>query len=188
MSRAAIPLTLLMILFLVQASCIFDPKEDADPPPPKVVEWPDMTDREHPIEALVLCYENPNLSTSMNVYNGLLHSQYYFVLQAEDVPPGEDQRMTRGEDIESTQWIFDNQIILELEITPASWQQVLDFEGEPCENCWSTEREYYIKAQFEQEGNTFVSNPGENVVQMVIAPDEADSNKYVIRAIFDLKK
>jgi hypothetical protein len=187
MSRTALPLILLLILS-VGASCIFDPKENADPPPAKKVEWPDMTNREDPITALVLCYENPTLSTSMTVYNGLLHSGYYFVLQLEDVPAGQDQRMTRSEDILSTERIFENQTLLELEITPASWTQVDNFEGQPCENCWSTERDYLIRAQFELEGTIYESLPGQSMVQIVVVPDESDSSKYVIRAIFDIKK
>jgi hypothetical protein len=185
--KTALPL-LLITAMLAAPSCIFDPKEDPVIPVKDPVVWPDMTTRDDAIKVVVLAYQNPNDSGSDSKYNALLHSQYFFKLHSSDVEPTESQIMTRVQDLLSTEWIFDNQTMLELSITPeiGSWDAVELVEGDPCDNCWETTRSYYIRAQFEDEGTIYQSPPTSAFVRIIVAPDESDATKWVLRAMFDL--
>ena len=187
--KTALPL-LLITAMLASPSCIFDPKEDPVIPVKDPIVWPDMTTREDPIKVVVLAYENPDDQASNENYEGLLHSQYFFKLHSSDVEDGESQIMTRPEDINSTKWIFDVHTALELTITPeiGSWDAVdpPTVEGLPCENCWETTRSYFIRFQDEDEGTIYQSPPERAFVRVIVAPDESDATKWVLRAMFDL--
>jgi hypothetical protein len=175
---------------LVSPSCIFDPKENeeikVDPP----VEWPDRTSRDDVIEIVVLSYQEQNRDPDQAIskYRDVLHSQYFFRLHPDDVEPGGSQIMPRLEDEASTEWIFGNETMLELEITDVgAWDPIAEVEGEPCENCWETTRQYYVQAQFGDETTIFQSPPERAFVTIIAAPDENDpENKWVLRAMFDL--
>ena len=150
------------------------------------IHWPAMTDRDDVIETVVLCYENPRDGADAK-YNALLHSLYRFTLHEADVAPGESPIFTRAEDIESTEWIFRVHTMLELTITETgSWYEYPVIGGEPCDNCWETTRQYFVRAQFEDEGTIFQSPPERAFVIIVVAPDENDETKWVLRAMFDL--
>ena len=189
MFRSALPL-LLIAAMLVSPSCIFDPKENeeikVDPP----VEWPDRTSRDDVIEIVVLSYQEQNRDPDQAIskYRDVLHSQYFFRLHPDDVEPGGSQIMARLEDEASTEWIFGNETMLELEITDVgAWDPIAEVEGEPCENCWETTRQYYVQAQFGDETTIFQSPPERAFVTIIAAPDENDpENKWVLRAMFDL--
>jgi hypothetical protein len=45
-------------------------------------------------------------------------------------------------------------------------------------------RTYFIRAQFERNGTIYACEP-ESYVTIIVAPDEGDSSKWVIRAIYD---
>ena len=188
--KAALPL-LLITAMLSSPSCIFDPKEDPVIQVKDPIEWPDMTVRDDVIEVVVLGYGNPRDGGSVSEYNALLHSQYFFKLHEDDVlNPGDSQIMTRVEDLASTEWLFGVNTMLELTITPevGSWDAVdpPTVEGDPCENCWETTRQYFIRAQLEDEGTIFQSPPERAFVRIIVAPDENDATKWVLRAMFDL--
>ena len=185
--KTALPL-LLITAMLASPSCIFDPKEDPVIPVKDPIVWPDMTTRDDAIKVVVLSYENPNDAGSESKYNALLHSQYFFKLHSSDVGDGESQIMTRAEDLLSTAWIFEEQTVLELTIDPeiGSWDTVDLVEGDPCENCWETTRSYFIRFQFEDEGTIYQSPPERAFVRIIVAPDENDTTKWVLRAMFDL--
>jgi hypothetical protein len=184
--KAALPLLLIAAVVLTP-SCIFKPetKDVVDPPDP--VEWPDMTDRDDVIETVVLAYKNPKLGESNSRYNGLLHTQYFFKLHDTDVEPGESQIMTRATDIASTEWLFDVHSMLELTITETgTWYEYSEIEGEPCEDCYETTRQYFVRAQLGDETTIYQSPPERAFVTIIVAPDENDSSKWVLRAMFDL--
>jgi hypothetical protein len=183
--KAALPLFMIAALSIAP-SCIFDP-EKTDPPPDDPIEWPDLTQRDDVISTIVLCYENPTKNEAMVRYEGLLHSQYYFQFHPDDIDPDIGPILTRATDLQSTQWIFDNQTWLELEVPETgSWSAKPDINGEPCENCYETMRSYYIKAQFGDETTYYQSPPERAFVMIVVAPDEGDASKWVLRAVIDL--
>jgi hypothetical protein len=187
MFKAALPLLLIAAL-LMSPSCIFDPKEDPVIPPDDPIEWPDMTQRDHVIQTVMLCYANPKNSEAVEKYNGLLHSEYFFGLAEGDVQPGEPPIMDRAVDIKSTEGIFEFESLLELTITPetGSWYEYFELEGEPCENCYASERQYFIRAQFGDEETIWQSPVGKAFMSVIVSPDESDPNKWVLRAIYDL--
>ena len=183
MIRARLFVLLLAAVVLVCAGCSKD-----DPVKVQVKDpWPDMTSRDDVVSALLFCYSNPTQSKTMQRYEGLLHSQYYFVLSEDDVRPGEDPILSRAHDISVTQLIFENQTDLVLSIPEeGTWLERPDIDGGPCGNCWDTTRSYYIRAQFGAENTIYVSPPERAFVTIVVAPDESDPSKWVIRAMYDL--
>jgi len=187
MFKAALPLVLISAM-LISPSCIFDPKQDKEPPPEVKIDWPDMTSRDDVIEMLVLTYANPKNPESIVNYRALLHSQYFFGLAPQDVEPGEQPLMTRSDDVTSTEAIFEYEIVLELKIDPmvATWYEYPELEGEPCENCWASQPSYFIKAQFDDEDPIFQSPVENSEVSIIVAPDENDPTKWVLRAMYDL--
>jgi hypothetical protein len=146
-----------------------------------------MTSRDDAIETVVLAWSNPKDGESVSKYNALLHSQYFFRLHDDDVDVGDSPILTRAEDIASTEWIFDVHTMCELTITETgAWYEYPELDGEPCENCWETTRQYFVRVQFEDEGTIFQSPPERAFVTIIVAPDEAESTKWVLRAMFDL--
>ena len=138
-------------------------------------------------QTVVLAYANPKESESIAKYNALLHSQYFFKLHESDVEPGESQIQTRAWDIASTEWIFNTETMLELTIPEiGAWDAYESIEGEPCENCWETTRQYFVRAQFGDETTIYQSPPERANVVIIVAPDENDPSKWVMRAMFDL--
>ena len=187
--KTALPLLLITAL-LASPACIFDPKEDPVIPVDDPVVWPDMTERDDVIKMVVLAYENRTDGEALKNYNALLHDQYLFGLAPGDVEPGASPIMTRAEDIESTEFLFDanKTAVLELTITPeeGSWSVYTEnVGGEPCEGCYRTERRYFIRAQFDDETTIFQSPPGRAFAVVIVSPDKNDSNKWVLRAMYD---
>jgi hypothetical protein len=152
------------------------------------VDWPDMTSRDDVVKTIVLAYTHPNDVQTASKYNALLHSQYFFKFQERDVGPGESPVMTRAEDILSTEWIFENETMLELLLTPeiGSWDACPEIDGAPCEDCWETTRSYFIRAQFGEETVIHQSPPGRVFVTIIAAPEGSDPMKWTIRAIYDI--
>jgi hypothetical protein len=178
---------LLSLSFLLAAGCLMDDPVKVKQPGP--VEWPDMTDRDDVIATILLCYGNPENKEAMPRYERLLHSQYFFAFDAEDVlPPGESPILTRAQDIVSTQWLFENNVELRLSIDPAeggTWSQIDELDGVPCANCWEGRREYQIRYQKTNDDHVLQSNPGAAAVTIIVAPDESDPGRWVLRALFD---
>jgi hypothetical protein len=169
-------------------SCIFDPKQEVDPPPVIEVTWPDMTSRDDVLETLVLTYENAKDPDAVPKYRALLHSQYFFGLAPQDVPVGGSPIISRSEDVTVTEKMFEFEKILELSLDPmvATWYEYPELEGEVCENCWATQPSYFIRAQFGDEDKVYISPPDNSEVSIIVAPDENDPTKWVLRAMYDL--
>ena len=184
--RVALPFLLSLSLVLAATGCFEDDPvkvKEKDP-----IDWPDLTDRDDVAKTIVLCYENPTDNEAMTRFEGLLHSQYFFAFDPEDVNPGDPVLLTRAEDIIVTQWLFENHTELYLSIYPAdgeAWDQLAELYGEPCDDCWSGRREYMISYQQTDESIRLMSTPGSAAVTIIVAPDESDSNKWVLRALFD---
>jgi hypothetical protein len=176
----------LLAALTVLSSCFEDTTEPVKEKP--AIDWPDMTGQDDVVRTIVLTYTYPKDGDSDSKYNALLHSQYFFRLHESDVRPGESAVMTRAEDITSTDWIFQNETLLELTITPevGSWDAYPEIDGEPCDNCWETTRSYFIRAQFGEETVIYQSSPERAFVTIIAAPDESDPSKWVIRAMYDI--
>ncbi len=188
--KTALPLLLITAL-LASPACIFDPKEDPVIPVNDPIVWPDMADRDDVIKVVVLAYENRTDGEALKNYNALLHDLYLFKLAPGDYDDGESPIMTRAQDIESTEFLFDTDrtAVLELTITPevGSWSPYnTEIDGKPCENCWSTERQYFIRAQFDDETKFYQSPPGRAFAVVIVSPDKNDPTKWVLRAMYDL--
>jgi len=185
MDRKSVIAAALLAALAVLPSCLDDTTKPVKEKPP--VDWPDMTSRDDVVRTVVLAYANPRDGETAARYDALLHSQYFFKLHESDVAPGESAVMTRAEDIASTGWIFENETLLELSIPlTGSWFEAEEIEGEPCEGCLQTTREYSIRAQFGQDGTIFQSPVGKAYVTIIVAPDESDAGKWVLRAIYDI--
>ena len=185
MKKTTVIILLLAVAMMSVVSCGDDPATPVEEDP---IVWPDMTSRDDVIKTVVLTYANRKIGEATSRYNALLHSQYFFGLAPEDVPPGNPPILTRAEDIAATEWLFSNETtVLELTITPevGSWYEYFELEGESCENCYGTERQYFIRAQFGNETTTFQSTPGRAFAVVIVAPDESDPTKWVLRAMYD---
>lgn len=180
-------LLLAVVLAAAAAGCSEDDPVKAKDD--ETISWPDMTSRDDVIETILLCYENPRAAESMTRYEALLHSQYFFALDEQDVDPGDPPIMTRAEDIASTQYIFENNTILELFLVPEEgglWMEHPEIAGEACPGCWAGERDYMIRFQYGDEDVIYLSSPGSASVFIVVAPDEGDPSKWVLRAMYDI--
>jgi hypothetical protein len=184
--RVALPFLLSLSLVLAATGCFEDDPvkvKEKDP-----IDWPDLTDRDDVAKTIVLCYENYADDEALEHFEDLLHSQYFFALDDRDVNPGDPPILSRAVDVLATQGIFANAILLELSLDPeegGSWDELPELDGLPCRGCWMGRREYHIRAQFESEGTIYQSTPGSAAVTIIVAPDESDSNKWVLRALFD---
>ncbi len=189
MLRKSSTAIIIALVFMVVASCDDDPPSPFIPPDDSV-SWPDMTSRDDVIKTVVLTYQKRKDGEALSRYNALLHTQYFFGFAPADVQPGDPPIMTRGQDIVSTEFLFDPSMtsVLELVIVPeeGSWYEYPELEGEPCENCYGTERQYFIRVRF-GEGTTIYQSPiGSAFVVIIVAPDETDTSKWVVRAIYDI--
>ena len=186
MKKTSIILLVLAMALALTVSCN-DPerpvKEDDDR-----IDWPDMTSMDDVLETLILTYANPKDPGSIPRYRALLHSQYFFGLAPRDVPVGGSPIISATEDVSITEKMFAQARILELSLDPMvnSWCEYPELDGEPCENCWSCQPSYFIRAQFGEEERLYISPPDNAEVMVIVAPDENDSSKWVLRAMYDL--
>jgi hypothetical protein len=184
LKRTTITLLLLALALAFSVSCN-DPASPAKEED-EGIDWPGMTSKDDVVRTLLLTYENPKEGESVSRFTALLHSNYFFALDLSDVGVGEPAILTRAVDIAATEWIFENTSLLELIIAETgTWNPYNEIEGEPCENCWESTREYRIRVQFGDEDRTYQSPAGRAAVIIIVAPDEADSSKWVLRAMYD---
>ena len=135
------------------------------------------------IDAILECYSDFADPDAVSKYAGVLHPDYRFHLQPKDVQPGGRPFLDREEDIAVTGKIFANATILLLDISDGVWHELCDFEGLPCEGCYTTTRSYFILAQF---GVDTKIHRGDDTVIMVAVPDPDFPERFVIRAIYDV--
>ena len=151
------------------------------------VDWPAMTEKDDVVKTVVLAYTYPKEGESVSRYNRVLHSLYFFGLEPGDVGVGDPPILARVQDIAATERIFELESLLELIIAETgTWNSYPEIDGEPCIDCWESTREYRIRAQFGDEDTTYQSPAGRASVIIIVAPDEADSSKWVIRAMYDV--
>ncbi len=184
MFRRSLIIFALLAALAFLPSCLDEAVKPIKEPPPTT--WPEMTTEDEVVQALALCYENPGLADVMTRYEDFLHSEYFFELAPDDVDVGESKFFLRDEDIASTRWIFENQSGLTLSITGSgNWDDHPEINGLTCEGCRATMRSYHIRVQFSNDGTVWSSGFGRAYATIVVAPDESDASKWVLRAIYD---
>ena len=185
MLKKTFVLLLMLAVLHILPACLDETVKPIKEPPPDA--WPELTSENNVIGALVWCYDNPSSDDAMTRYESLLHSEYFFRLAAGDVDEGEDPVITKAADIGITRAIFEHQSYLDLDIvTTGDWYDQPELNGHPCEGCRTATREYFIRARFAADGDTWQSVPGKAFVTVIVAPHESDTSKWVIRAIYDL--
>ena len=157
------------------SGCLFGPDDKETPSTPPDVVYKPLTDKDNVIYNLVTSYNNANIDE----YTKLIHDDYIWFNQAEDVVMhGAEEFVLRDEDLARTANLFAARkgthpdaalhlAKLELELYPGSWTQITEIEGIPCEDCWTTTREYYLTLVFKNAEMTFVAN---DLVKFTVVP------------------
>jgi hypothetical protein len=164
----------IIAMFIGLAGCILNPKDDKVPPSKPTYVYLDLTHKDDPIKNLVTAYKEHNVAP----IEKLLHSLYIWRNQDLDVQNHNlPESYSRSEEITSTTNMFlaadkrsepDKYIDkLELIIEDGSWLDVSEFQGQPCDDCWETTREYLITVVMEG-GNTTLQ--GNDLVVFTIVP------------------
>ncbi len=172
--------------------CILSPTEEPPKPHPST-NYKDLTNKEDVVTNLVQSYKDHNIDR----FTELLHPDYLWYNQDADVANGAKEFNTRDEDIAMTHNLFlaadhhnpnpDKQVDrLDLSITSAPWTQITELEGNPCEDCWQSTREYYITVELTGGTTTLIGN---DLVNLTVVPITKDGTKhYYLRRADDRKK
>jgi len=181
------------VLLLGLVGCILNPKDDEAPPTKPKYEYLDLTHKEDAIQNLVTAYKEHNVLQ----VEKLLHSLYIWRNQDYDIANNNlPEYYSRSEEITSTTNIFlaadkrsePTKYIdkLELTIEEGSWQQVTEFQGQPCTDCWETTREYFITVVMEGGNTTLYGN--DLVVFTIVPVEESGKTLYKIGRADDRQK
>lgn len=183
----------LLIISLFAPGCILSPKGDPPTPPPPDTEYGDLTSKDHVITNLGKSYNEANIDE----YIKIIHNDYLWYNQAEDVLGGAEEFVLRDEDVLATSNMFaakngnhpdPNMLIDKLTLTlyPGSWTQITEIEGTPCEDCWTTTREYFMTVVMSGVDMTYNAN---DLVKLWVVPVmEGDKKLYKLRRMDDIKK
>lgn len=190
-----------ILVLLYSYGCILSPEEDPAPYEREPVEFMDQTEREHVITNLVLSYREKYypayeklILTAEDTYNGSPYpfAPYYWYNQPGAV--GEEDYILDLDDLARTQNLFlaaqgmpakqDHPVIyrLTIELTEGSWSPVNELGGEPCEDCWLTERQYDI---FLEMGETDI-HAADNVQFYIVPVDFEGTKIYKIAVAQDI--
>ncbi len=191
----------LSVMVVFSSGCILDPKEEPIEENNKS-EYKDLTEKEHCLINLVKSYDDRNIER----YKQILYEEYMFVMP-EDNDGGKDY-YDRDEEIAVTNNMFrsasgdpiENKLgqrlvteRLEFSIEPPlvpedDWAPIDSVAGEPCDDCWKTERRYYMEARINIDGtDRFLSTPN-RYVQFIIVPMQEDGKKkYKLRLAYELE-
>jgi hypothetical protein len=190
-------IVLLAALFLT-AGC----GDDGSPVTPEedTAVFKTRTTPENLIYNLVLSYEELNIveysRLLLNTDDGDYGQEYYWYNQIEDLGKLGEESYPREADITRTGNLFhaamgtpvkpEHPIIDELEfvIYNETWTAVDSLWGEPCEDCWMTERGYFIKIRIGDD-----SIYGDDKVFFYVVPvQEGDVTTYRIAIAIDVRE
>ena len=173
--------------------CIFGNDDDDNKPTP-VPDFKALTDKENVIYNLVQSYAKADVAH----YAELLHEDYTWYFNPSDVTMGGlDTFWTRAQDLAATTNMFSaakgqaadpdmNITTLELTIASASWAVVDSLDGNPCDDCWETTREYLLTLVMHAGEETYISN---GLVAFIVVPvDDGGTKLYKLRRTDDLPK
>jgi len=93
-----------LLVMLAATGCLFSPDEPENPPPPVVVEYPFPGTKEQLLTNFKQAYEDMEI----NEYGKILHNDYKFILQEEDIIGGQlpYDHLNRDDDITIMTRIF----------------------------------------------------------------------------------
>lgn len=168
---------MLAVAAVLAAGCSDSPKA---PVKERGIDWKDRTDKEDVITNMLLAYEHRDIAH----YEELLHEDYIWYFQQKDAEIFNQASLNYAEDVEATKKLFEQALLLQLEIIPAAWTEEEEIGGEACAGCWSTERVYFIQTQFHGDETIYT---GRDHVKFIIVPvDEGGTTKYRIRWAYDI--
>lgn len=188
------------VMLLYSFGCILSPKEDPAPPDKDPVVFMDLTEKEHVIFNLELSYAERDIDEFSKLllkvddtYNDLTYADgYYFYNQ--DVETELEEFLLRDTEITYTGNMFlaakgtkakpEHQVLddLTLEIGDGSWMPSDEIFGEPCEDCWYTQRSYELWIYYGEDSKYAMDN-----IQFYIVPvDEGDVTIYKIAIAKDI--
>jgi hypothetical protein len=153
-----------------------------------------LAERENLIYNLMLCYREHNLPR----YEELLHPDFIWYNQHQDVSGGLPEFYTKSEDSLITRNMFlaaeniysDPKLWidkLELQIAqPGTWTPVAEINGTPRTDCWETTRDYYLVLVMTGGDVTYIAN---DKARFVVVPVDLNGNKiYKIIQCEDLPR
>jgi hypothetical protein len=183
---------LALISFLVfAAGCLLNP-DDNKTPAKTTAQFKSLADKENVIFNLALSYQQADITH----YEELLHPNYTWYFQSADLLRGLPVFWTREQDLDATTNIFRsargqnanpmmNLDRIALEITAGSWAPVDSVGGAPCNDCWTTTREYSLSCMTSGGLNGFTGN---DMVQFVVVPvGDGGQKVYKIWQMRDLR-
>ncbi len=149
------------MIFSYSFGCILSPEEEIKPDPKPPVYFAPLTEPDSLIHNLVLAYLELNIEEYSRLLlrtdEGDYGQDYYWFNQVEDLGSLGEEYYSRDDDITRTGNLFlaakgtpakeEHPIIdsYKLEIDPGTWTPADSVWDEPCQDCWETERGYYIR-------------------------------------------
>jgi hypothetical protein len=182
--------------FAVAAAALFilgcsdDSTQPKETPKPR---YPEATAKDIVISNLLLSFKDRNIEQ----FEKLLHPDYIWYNQPQDVSGGLPKFYARDEDVAITRNMFlaalhthTNSNLwldkLELKLYGDEWTLVSEFNSEPCEDCWETTRAYSVTLITTGGAIIYVAN---DLVKFVVVPVEVDGTKlYKIIRCDDLPR
>jgi hypothetical protein len=151
---------------ILSSGCIFNPKPDDGPAPVPKIDWKDLTEKEDCITNMLLAYKYKDMTHYQEL---LMPNKYLWYLQDEDAVKYQMVYLDYNQDLAGTDFIFNNAVMLTLELDSGTWTEIDNVGEEPCENCWDTQRHYTI--QFQKSGEEIIKI-GNDTVKFVVVPYE----------------
>ena len=176
---------------------------DSSPSKPEEEElyFGDLTEREDIIRNLVLSYREKDIAEysrlllrAEDTFGGSTYpNEYYWYHQPYEIMI--EDYLTREEDIGCTGNIFlaaqgtpakpEHPVIerLVLQLTDGTFSPVDSLFGEPCEDCWSTEREYYLRLEL---GGDMTINSSYHLLLYIVPVDGEGTKIYKVAQANDV--
>ena len=169
------------IIFSYSVGCILSPEEEIKPNPKPPANFAALTAPDSLIYNLVLAYGELHIEEYskllLSTDDGDYGQEYYWFNQLEDEAHLGEESYPREADISRTSNLFQaaktvpvkpGHPIIDsyvLDIDPGTWAPEDSLWGEPCEDCWVTERGYYIKITMKEDSIT-----GNDRVRFYVVP------------------
>ncbi|MCK4350311.1 MAG: hypothetical protein KAX13_05595 [Candidatus Krumholzibacteria bacterium] len=186
------------IILSYSFGCILSPEEEVRPDPRPPANFAPLTAPDSLIYNLVLAYGELHIEEYSKLLlrtdDGDYGQEYYWYNQIEDVENLGEESYPREADITRTGNLFqaaktvpvkpEHPIIdsYVFKINPGTWAPEDSLWGEPCEDCWVTERGYYIKISVGEDSIT-----GDDRVRFYVVPIQVgDVTEYRIAVAKDV--
>ena len=191
-------LVAITIIFSYSFGCILSPEEEIRPNPRPPADFAALTTPDSLIYNLDLAYAELNIEEYSKLFlrtdDGDYGQEYYWFNQTEDVEILGEESYSRDGEITRTGNLFqaakgapvkpEHPVIdsYELNIDPGTWTPTDSLWGEPCEDCWETLRDYYIKINLGEDNIT-----GDDRVWFYVVPIQVgDVTEYRIAIAKDI--